>query len=170
MTEIGSSEEEIVKEKGISTSDIKALLAKWQDISEFVEKNHPEKEATSRAAALFDDTALTHFRHLLKGRKKQTSLERFQLKRPASEESEESASIKFKFSKAKEKTPENVIPEVLRKEILFPNNNNPPPPPSSSSSRTNHPIFKVIELVKPVYIISFAFSLKKIHCLIMLGL
>ncbi len=90
VEEIGSPEEDIVAEKAISTSDIKAVLAKWQDVSEFVEKNHPEKVSTGRAAALFNDTALAHFRNILKGRKKQTSLDMFLMKRPASVESEES--------------------------------------------------------------------------------
>ena len=95
------------------TSDIKVLLAKWQDISEFVEKKSSWKSSYKSYCC----------------RKKQTSLDRFLLKR---------------------------------------NNNNSPP---SSSSHTNHPIFKVINLIKPDYI-SFAFSLKKINFFggVMLGL
>ena len=72
-----------------------------------------------------------------------------------------------KKSSEKKKT---IITIVIKKEIIdkhakgtrivnLPNNNNIPPPPTPSSSLTNHPIFKVIKSIKPVYIISFAFSL-----------
>ena len=47
--------------------------------------------------------------------------------------------------------------------VDLPNNNNPSHPLPSSSSRTNHPIFKIIKLIKPVYIISFAFSEKNLN-------
>ena len=60
------------------------------------------QDATSRAAALFNDTTLVHFHHILKGRKKQTSLDRYLLKRPANEESKESASTKLEFMEVRE--------------------------------------------------------------------
>lgn len=66
MIEIGSREEDSVAGNVISTNDVKAELAKWQCASEFVEKCHPENVATNRIAALFNDTALTHFRNFLK--------------------------------------------------------------------------------------------------------
>ena len=64
-------------EEVISTSEIKEILGMWERVSQFVEKKHPEKVATGRASELFNDTCLTHFRNILKGRKKQTSLDRF---------------------------------------------------------------------------------------------
>lgn len=64
-------------EEVISTSEIKEILGMWERVSQFVEKKHPEKVATGRASELFNDTCLTHFRSILKGRKKQTSLDSF---------------------------------------------------------------------------------------------
>ena len=72
-----SSEKEPEVEEVISTSEIKEILGIWERVSQFVEKKHPEKVATGRASDLFNDTCLTHFRNILKGRKKQTSLDRF---------------------------------------------------------------------------------------------
>ncbi|XP_070607669.1 tigger transposable element-derived protein 1-like [Erythrolamprus reginae] len=67
--EMSSSEEEMQEPpKAIPTSEIKAMLAQWENVVSFVEKNHPEKVATSRSAALFNDTSLTHFRNILKSR------------------------------------------------------------------------------------------------------
>ena len=99
LQEIGSDEEPEAKEV-LSTSEIKEMLGMWEKLSEFIEKKHPEKVATGRASALFNDTCLTHFRNILKGRKKQTSLDRFLLKRPA-RESEESVAKKAKTSEEK---------------------------------------------------------------------
>uniref|UniRef100_UPI00358F0D9F tigger transposable element-derived protein 1-like isoform X2 n=1 Tax=Myxine glutinosa TaxID=7769 RepID=UPI00358F0D9F len=93
LQEINAEEPEA--EMVIATSEIKEMLGMWEKISEFIEKKHPEKVATGRALALCNDTCLTHFRNILKGRKKQTSLDRFLLKRPASE-SEESVAKKAK--------------------------------------------------------------------------
>ncbi|UYV61358.1 hypothetical protein LAZ67_1004547 [Cordylochernes scorpioides] len=72
MQVIGFEESE---EEVISTSEIKEILGMWERVSQFVEKKHPEKVATGRASDLFNDTCLTHFRNILRGRKKQTSLD-----------------------------------------------------------------------------------------------
>ena len=64
-------------EEVISTRDIKEILGMWKKFVEFVDENHPEKVATGRASELFNETYLTHFRNILKGRKKQTSLDSF---------------------------------------------------------------------------------------------
>ncbi|GFS48929.1 tigger transposable element-derived protein 1 [Nephila pilipes] len=81
MQEIGFEE----KEEIISTSEIKEILGMWETVSLFVEKKHPKKVATSRASDLFNDTCLTHFRYILRGRKKQISLGVFFSKWPAGE-------------------------------------------------------------------------------------
>ncbi|GIY60997.1 tigger transposable element-derived protein 1 [Caerostris darwini] len=94
MQEIGFEESE---EEVISTSEIKEILAMWESASQFVEKKHPEKVATGRASDLFNDTCLTHFRNILRGRKKQTSLDMFFSKRPTGE-SEENVAKKAKTS------------------------------------------------------------------------
>ncbi|GBM15072.1 hypothetical protein AVEN_150089-1 [Araneus ventricosus] len=73
--EAASSEPE--GEDTISTSERKEILGMWERVSQFVEKKHPEKVATSRASELYNDTCLAHFRSILQGRKKQTSLDSF---------------------------------------------------------------------------------------------
>ncbi|GFS64902.1 uncharacterized protein NPIL_605841 [Nephila pilipes] len=86
------SEEEV-----ISTSEIKEILGMWERVSLFVEKKHTEKVATGRASDLFNDTCLTHFRNILRGKKKQTSLDMFFSKRRIGE-SEKSVAKKAKTS------------------------------------------------------------------------
>ncbi|GBM85363.1 hypothetical protein AVEN_91068-1 [Araneus ventricosus] len=76
LQEIGFEEEPEVEDT-ISTSEIKEILGMWERVSQFVEKKHPEKFATGRASELFNDTCVIHFRSILKGRKKQTSLGQF---------------------------------------------------------------------------------------------
>ena len=76
LQEIGFEEEPELEEV-ISTSEIKEMLGMWERVSQLVEKKHPEKVATGRASELFNDTCLTHFRSILKVRKKQTSLDSF---------------------------------------------------------------------------------------------
>ena len=67
----------------IPTARIKDILGKFYEVSEFVEKNHPEKVFTSRAIAHYDDVCLAHFRKIVKSRQKQTTLDRFFTKRQA---------------------------------------------------------------------------------------
>jgi hypothetical protein len=87
---------ELKREQVISTRDIKEILGMWEKVVKFVDKNHPEKVATGRASELFNETCLTHFRNILKGRKKQTSLDSF-FKRSAGE-NEQSVTKKAKTS------------------------------------------------------------------------
>ena len=99
-TEILQEINEPEAEEITSTCEIKEVLGMWEKVAEFVEKNHPEKIATGRESALFNDTCLNHFRNILKGRKKQTSLDRFLLKHPA-HKNEESVVKKAKTSEEK---------------------------------------------------------------------
>ncbi|KAM3936799.1 tigger transposable element-derived protein 1-like [Leptodactylus fuscus] len=93
--EMSGSEEEVQEpQESIPTSEIKSMLAQWESVARFIEKNHPEKVATSRSAALFNDTSLTHFRNILKSRQKQMSLDTFLKKRTAPSEDAESAGKK----------------------------------------------------------------------------
>ncbi|XP_070619108.1 tigger transposable element-derived protein 1-like [Erythrolamprus reginae] len=81
----GEEEEE---EEEMATRDIKEMLSMWDRLRDFVEKKHPEKVATVCAADLFNDTCLTHFRNVLKGKSKQTSPDRCLVKRPLHDESD----------------------------------------------------------------------------------
>jgi len=88
LEEIGGSAVEIEEEEEvISTKEIQEMLGMWEKISEFIEKKHPEKVATGRALALCNDTRLTHFRKILKGRKKQTIMDSFFIETPCRSES-----------------------------------------------------------------------------------
>lgn len=89
-----SSEQDPEMVEVISTRDIKEILGMWEKVVEFVDKNHPEKVATDRASELFNETCLTHFRIILKERKKQTSLDSF-FKRSA-DQNEQSVTKKAK--------------------------------------------------------------------------
>ena len=86
-----SCEEEVEPEQVISTREIKDILAMWEKLSSFIEKKHPEKVSTGRASAFFSDTCLTRFRNILKSRQNQITLDRFLLKRPASDSAESAA-------------------------------------------------------------------------------
>lgn len=86
-----SCEEEVEPDEVVSTREIKDMLAMWEKLSSFIEKKHPEKVSTGRASALFSDTCLTRFRNILKSRQKQITLDRFLLKRPASDSAESAA-------------------------------------------------------------------------------
>jgi hypothetical protein len=49
-------------------------------VQNFVEKHHPNKAVAVRAINIFNDSAMSHFREILKRRQKQQSLDRFWLK------------------------------------------------------------------------------------------
>ncbi|XP_064083867.1 tigger transposable element-derived protein 1-like [Macrobrachium nipponense] len=82
-----SSEEEVEEEDRLSTKEIRDMLAKWQEYSGFMEKRHPDKLACGRALAFCNNTCVRHFCNILKGRQKQTSLDRFLLKSEGESES-----------------------------------------------------------------------------------
>ncbi|GFS69159.1 tigger transposable element-derived protein 1 [Nephila pilipes] len=86
-----NSEEEIEPEEKLTSREISDILGKWQEVSDFVEKRHPEKLSTGRANALFDDRCLTFFRNILKRKQKQTSLDRYLAKVSRSESQESEA-------------------------------------------------------------------------------
>ncbi|GFS84539.1 tigger transposable element-derived protein 1 [Nephila pilipes] len=48
-----SSEEEVEPEEKLTSREISDILGKWKEVSDFVEKRHPEKLSTGRASALF---------------------------------------------------------------------------------------------------------------------
>ncbi|XP_064097446.1 tigger transposable element-derived protein 1-like [Macrobrachium nipponense] len=58
-----SSEEEVEEEDCLSTKEIRDMLAKWQEFSDFMEKRHPDKLVCGRALAFCDNTCVRHFRN-----------------------------------------------------------------------------------------------------------
>ena len=67
------------------TSEIKEILARWKKLSTFIEKKHPENASTGRASTLSDNICLSHFRKILDGRRRITSLNKSLLNRSANE-------------------------------------------------------------------------------------
>ncbi|XP_068223755.1 tigger transposable element-derived protein 1-like [Palaemon carinicauda] len=53
-----SREEEVEEEDHLSTKEIRDMVAKWQEFSDFMEKRHLDKLACGRALALCDDTCI----------------------------------------------------------------------------------------------------------------
>ncbi|XP_070606465.1 tigger transposable element-derived protein 1-like [Erythrolamprus reginae] len=90
------------EEEETATGDIKEMLSMWEKLRDFVEKRHPEKVATIRAGDLFNDTCLTHFRNILRGRSKQTSLDRFLVKRPLHDKSDGHQGKKRRLSESED--------------------------------------------------------------------
>ena len=77
LQEIGFEEEPEVEEV-ISTSEIKEILGECgREFHSSWKRNTPKKLQPVVHRQLFNDTCLTHFRSILKGRKKQTSLDSF---------------------------------------------------------------------------------------------
>ncbi|XP_015415779.1 PREDICTED: uncharacterized protein LOC107182194 [Myotis davidii] len=94
-TEVLQGIDDTEEEAAISISEIKEMLGMWEKLSDFIQKKHPEKIASGHVMELFNDTCLTHFRNILKGRMKQISLGRFLLKTPV----DESVAKRAKISK-----------------------------------------------------------------------
>lgn len=61
----------------ISIRDVKDMLGMWENVLEFVYKNRPEKVATDHASVLLNETCQTHYRIMLRARKRHTSLDSF---------------------------------------------------------------------------------------------
>nr|XP_057925930.1 tigger transposable element-derived protein 1-like [Doryrhamphus excisus] len=65
-----ASDEDEEREENVPSSLIKDMFAKWSDVQSFVEKHHPNKAVASRLCNMFNDSALSHFRQILKRRYK----------------------------------------------------------------------------------------------------
>lgn len=73
---------EVLPEIGDAEETEMGTLKKLLD---FIQKKHPDEVAPGRATSLFNYICLTHFRNILKMRKKQILLGRFLSKTPANE-------------------------------------------------------------------------------------
>ncbi|XP_039623765.1 tigger transposable element-derived protein 1-like [Polypterus senegalus] len=108
--------EELLGEEGagdeaLSSSKIKEVLAKWEEVKTFFEENHPNKAVCGRTMNLCNDSVVSHFRSILKRRQKQVSLDKFLVKQPAtkrklSDSDPEPASSGVKFPR-RESLPES---------------------------------------------------------------
>lgn len=67
---VGAANASVIAAQHPESREIKALLEMWGKL----QKKRPEKVATERATALCNDTCQSHFRDILKGRMKQSSL------------------------------------------------------------------------------------------------
>ncbi|CAG0922969.1 unnamed protein product, partial [Notodromas monacha] len=72
-----ADEEEEEGRQPIPTTVIKKFLKNWEELQEFVNKNHPEQAEVNRAGDIYSETAMRHFRQLLKKRQRQTTLDNF---------------------------------------------------------------------------------------------
>ena len=73
------------------TSLIREFCANWGEVQRFVERYHPDKAVASRTINISNDNAMRHFRHILKPRKKQITLEKVLVRqRPSGSEAESS--------------------------------------------------------------------------------
>ncbi|VFV34592.1 Hypothetical predicted protein [Lynx pardinus] len=79
MGEISSAGEKKAEES-LTSSEIREMCEMWETVQKFVEKHHPNKAVAVRAMNLFNDSAMSHFREILKRRQKQVSLDRFPVK------------------------------------------------------------------------------------------
>ena len=70
------SEEDEVEDEELSSREIRDILEKWQEVSDFIKKRHPDKCSSERLVSLFNDN-LAYFRGILKRRRKQTSLDNY---------------------------------------------------------------------------------------------
>ncbi|GFU27239.1 uncharacterized protein TNCV_1694061 [Trichonephila clavipes] len=71
------SEQEEDERGPMSTSAIKDLLRKWEDVRAMVLEWHPNQADVSRFGDLYNDNAINYFRKILKKREKQSSLDMF---------------------------------------------------------------------------------------------
>ena len=104
-----------VKSSGEKKIEIKRMLGLWQELSDFVEKNHPDKLVSGRAGDFYNDSCLSHFRAVLKRRQRQVSLDRYfnKIERPRESDSEakraKSDSDEHSDSEAKKAKPESEV-------------------------------------------------------------
>ncbi|XP_051785430.1 tigger transposable element-derived protein 1-like [Erpetoichthys calabaricus] len=103
--------EEGAGDETLSSSKIKEVLAKWEEVKTFFEENHPNKAVCGRTMNLCNDNVVSHFRGILKRRQKQVSLDKFLVKQPAtkrksSDSDPEPASSGVKFPR-RESLPES---------------------------------------------------------------
>ncbi|XP_064116192.1 tigger transposable element-derived protein 1-like [Macrobrachium nipponense] len=71
------------EEEPMTTAEIKDVLAAFHKVQSFIEKRHPEKAHTGHMLAQFNDVCPSRFRNIVKSRQKQSSLDRYFLKRPS---------------------------------------------------------------------------------------
>ena len=83
--ELSSGEEEGNSKERASTAEIKNVLRMWTEVGNFCEKHHPDLAAVHRNLNSFDENMMQHFRHAIKKRQKQITLDRFFVKKDSSQ-------------------------------------------------------------------------------------
>ncbi|XP_028575874.2 uncharacterized protein LOC114592144 isoform X1 [Podarcis muralis] len=73
--ELSEEEEEEKRRENVPTALIEEMCAKWAELQSFVEKYHPDAAAVSHATNTFNDSAMSHFRQILKQRKRSAESE-----------------------------------------------------------------------------------------------
>ena len=80
MGEISSAEEEKKAKESLTSNEIWEMCKMWETVKRSIEKHHANKAVAVRAMNLFIDNAMPHFCKILKGRRKQVSLDRLLVK------------------------------------------------------------------------------------------
>ncbi|XP_067930250.1 tigger transposable element-derived protein 1-like [Watersipora subatra] len=101
-----SGGEKVGEAEETSSAEIREAIGWYENLTRFIEKNHPEKIHTSRLMDSVNNICMSHFRNILRSCQEQTTLDRYFFKRKVSK----SADDKSKSSKkAKESEPEEVL-------------------------------------------------------------
>ncbi|GFW46463.1 uncharacterized protein TNCV_4811511 [Trichonephila clavipes] len=74
---VSPSEQEEDERGPMSTSAIKDLLKKWEDVKAMILEWRPNQADVSRVGDLYNDNAINYFRKILKKREKQSTLGMF---------------------------------------------------------------------------------------------
>ncbi|GLV40780.1 hypothetical protein CBL_13717 [Carabus blaptoides fortunei] len=62
----GEEKEEMAN---VSSTEIKEIFSKWNEVQVFIEKQYHDKTGTSRAVDILNDNAMPHFRKIIQKRK-----------------------------------------------------------------------------------------------------
>lgn len=108
--EHSSHSEDEEREEVVPSEVIREVLAKWNDVQEFIEKHHSNKTVAIRTVNLMNDNVMSQFRKVLQNRRRQITLDRFLLKSAQQEEKAEEPAAK---RARRELTPEVELPAVL---------------------------------------------------------
>ena len=108
--EHSSHSEDEEREEVVPSEVIREVLAKWNDVQEFIEKHHSNKTVAIRTVNLMNDNVMSQFRKVLQNRTRQITLDHFLLKSAQQEEDAEEPAAK---RARRDVTPEVELPAVL---------------------------------------------------------
>lgn len=108
--EHSSHSEDKEREEVVPSEVIREVLAKWNDVQEFIEKHHSNETVAIRTVNLMNDNVMSQFRKVLENRR-QLTLDLILVK--SAQEGEEKAEEPAAKRARRELTPEVELPAVL---------------------------------------------------------